>query len=127
VDKSSEFDFNNGKGQVESFSVTLLDVITLWHFTGIGNIRTYVYASDGDFPAGDLDSLPYRPTAEEREANPYHVVAKGTGKERLCDIEHTPYGEWIYIRLYRLCRGGQTSPARESTRSFPDTSDYFRK
>ena len=73
------FDFDNGKGPVGSFPVTLPDLITLWKSTGVPNIRTFAHASGG-FPTGDLTSLPEGPTLKERERNPYQVSVIATAE-----------------------------------------------
>ena len=73
--KSSDlvpFDFDNEKGPVDSFPVTLPDLVTLWKSTGVPNIRIFAHASGG-FPMGDMALLPDGPTTEEREGNPYQV------------------------------------------------------
>lgn len=68
------FDFGDGRGAVSSFPATLPDLLTLWKSTGVENIRTYVNFSDDAFPTDNLDLLPTGPTAEQREANPFHVA-----------------------------------------------------
>lgn len=73
------FDFDKGKGPVNSFPVTLPDLITLWKSTGIPNIRTFVHASGG-FPNGDLALMPDGPTLEERESHPYQISAVVTAE-----------------------------------------------
>lgn len=74
------FDFDDGKGPVDSFPVTLPDLITLWKSTGVPNIKTFVHASGG-FPTGALAELPDGPTAEEREGNPYQVSVVATAED----------------------------------------------
>ncbi|KAG4424466.1 hypothetical protein IFR04_002344 [Cadophora malorum] len=74
------FDFDNGKGPVDSFPVTLPDLVTLWKSTGVPNIRTFVHASGG-FPTGELALLPDGPTLEERERSPYQVSVVATAED----------------------------------------------
>ncbi|KAI3322700.1 Saccharopine dehydrogenase-domain-containing protein [Xylariaceae sp. AK1471] len=81
VANTIEFDFDNGEGPVGCFPVTLPDLITIWKSTNVENITTFAYASGSSFPASDLDLLPNGPTAEEREANPYHAAVKVVGKD----------------------------------------------
>ncbi|GGF85848.1 membrane protein [Azorhizobium oxalatiphilum] len=71
------FDF--GKGPVDSFPVTLPDLITIAKATGIPNIETFVHVSGDAFPAGDLSHLPDGPSAEAREANRYQAAVQVTG------------------------------------------------
>jgi short subunit dehydrogenase-like uncharacterized protein len=78
VENTMGFDFNNGSGGVTCFPITLPDLITIWKANGIANIRTYVDTSDLAFPTGDLASLPDGPTAEQREASPYHAAVTVT-------------------------------------------------
>lgn len=76
----TSFDFDNGKGLVDSFPVTLPDLITLGKSTSVPNIRTFVHASGG-FPTGELASLPDGPTSEERSENPYQVSVVATTED----------------------------------------------
>ncbi|KAJ5744902.1 NAD(P)-binding protein [Penicillium manginii] len=72
--QTANFDFDDGNGNVISFPVTLPDLLTISKSSGIANIRTFAHASSLSFPTGDLDLLADGPTAEEREATPYHAV-----------------------------------------------------
>jgi short subunit dehydrogenase-like uncharacterized protein len=74
VGQTRTFDFQNGKGQVECFPITLPDLITVRKSTGVGAIRTFVHASEAIFPTGDMYSMPDGPTAQEREASPYDAA-----------------------------------------------------
>lgn len=74
----SQFDFEDGRGAVSCFQVTLPDLITIGKSTGVDNVRTYVNVSGDAFPAGDLHELPNGPTAEQRQANPYHAAVMVT-------------------------------------------------
>jgi short subunit dehydrogenase-like uncharacterized protein len=69
-------DFENGRGNVENYPVTLPDLITIWKSTGVRNIRTFVHAAGDAFPSGDLSELPDGPTEKEREATPYHAAVE---------------------------------------------------
>jgi short subunit dehydrogenase-like uncharacterized protein len=76
--KTQQFDFGDGRGAVACFPVTLPDLITIWRSTHVRNIGTFVNASGDAFPTGDLDALPEGPTAEQREASPYHAAVTVT-------------------------------------------------
>jgi short subunit dehydrogenase-like uncharacterized protein len=76
-----KFDFDDGNGVVDSFPITLPDLITIWKATGVPNIRTYVHAADDVFPKGDLKSLPDGPTAEERKKSPYQAALDVTNAD----------------------------------------------
>jgi short subunit dehydrogenase-like uncharacterized protein len=67
-----------GQGVVDSFQVTLPDLITIWRATGVPNIETFVHVSGGGFPQGDLSALPDGPTEQERLDNRYKAVAEVT-------------------------------------------------
>lgn len=74
--ESKDFDFADGKGAVSCFPVTLPDLFTIWASTGTRNIGTFVHQASGTgFPTENIESLPTGPTAEEREASPYHASA----------------------------------------------------
>jgi short subunit dehydrogenase-like uncharacterized protein len=75
---TAPFDFADGRGAVQCFPVTLPDLITVHKSFGISNIRTFANASGTAFPTGDLAALPDGPTAEERDANPYHAAVAVT-------------------------------------------------
>lgn len=76
------FDFKDGRGEVDSFPITLPDLITLGRSTGSGDIGTFVNVSSSDgFPSADPATLPDGPSAEEREANPYHAAVSVTNKD----------------------------------------------
>jgi short subunit dehydrogenase-like uncharacterized protein len=68
---SKDFDFNDGKGGVACYAITLPDLVAMWKSHGVGDIRTFVHASDASFPTGDLSEMPDGPTAEERKMTPY--------------------------------------------------------
>jgi short subunit dehydrogenase-like uncharacterized protein len=67
------FDFGDGRGGVTSFPTKLPDLITLRKATGVSNVQTFVHVFETEFPTGDLSKHPDGPTAEERNANPYHA------------------------------------------------------
>jgi short subunit dehydrogenase-like uncharacterized protein len=71
-------DFDFGSGPATSFPVTLPDLITIWHATGIPTIETFVHVTEGVFPEGDLAAMPDGPSAEQREANRYHAAVEVT-------------------------------------------------
>nr|WP_314468936.1 saccharopine dehydrogenase NADP-binding domain-containing protein [uncultured Novosphingobium sp.] len=79
ADEVRTFDF--GDGPATAFPVTLPDLITIWRATDIPDIETFVYVTDGAFPAGDLTAMPDGPTAEQREANRYHASVEVTGAD----------------------------------------------
>jgi short subunit dehydrogenase-like uncharacterized protein len=83
VERSAEEmrDFDFGNGPATSFPVTLPDLITIWHATGIHNIETFVHVTEGTFPEGDLAAMPDGPTVEQREASRYHAVVEVTGAD----------------------------------------------
>ncbi|KAI0195785.1 hypothetical protein EV127DRAFT_508544 [Xylaria flabelliformis] len=73
INNTRQFDFDDGNGTVSCFPVTLPDLITIWKSTRVPDIRTFVRTSAGSFPTTDLAAMPDGPTAEQREANPYHA------------------------------------------------------
>jgi short subunit dehydrogenase-like uncharacterized protein len=75
--RARPFDF--GLGEVESFPLTLPDLITIWRTTGVPHIETYVHASGDAFPQGDLQALSAGPTAGQREANRYQAAVEVIG------------------------------------------------
>lgn len=70
------FDF--GRGPVDSFQVTLPDLITISRATGVPDIETFVHVTGGGFPQGDLSALPDGPSEQERLANRYQAVVEVT-------------------------------------------------
>jgi short subunit dehydrogenase-like uncharacterized protein len=74
-------DFDFGNGPATSFPVTLPDLITIWRDTGVPNIETYVYLTDGAFPEGDLTAMPAGPTLSQRAASRYHAAVEVTGED----------------------------------------------
>lgn len=70
------FDF--GQGAVDSFQVTLPDLITIWRATGVPDIETFVHVTGNGFPTGDLSLLPDGPTEDERLANRYQAIVEVT-------------------------------------------------
>ncbi|WP_286194928.1 hypothetical protein [Agrobacterium sp. Ap1] len=71
-----KFDF--GQGAVDSFQVTLPDLITIWRATGIPDIETFLHVTGNGFPTGDLSLLPDGPTEDERLANRYQAIVEVT-------------------------------------------------
>lgn len=71
-------DFNFGKGPQSSFPVTLPDLVTIHHATGVPDIETFVHVTTGAFPTGDIKDLPAGPSTEERAANRYHAAVEVT-------------------------------------------------
>jgi short subunit dehydrogenase-like uncharacterized protein len=71
-----KFDF--GQGAVDSFQVTLPDLITIWRATGAPDIETFVHVTGNGFPTGDLSLLPDGPTEDERLANRYQAIVEVT-------------------------------------------------
>jgi short subunit dehydrogenase-like uncharacterized protein len=74
-------DFDFGDGPATSFPVTLPDLITIWRDTGVPNIETYVYLTDGAFPEGNLAAMPAGPTLNQREASRYHAAVEITDED----------------------------------------------
>jgi len=70
------FDF--GQGAVDSFQVTLPDLITIWRATRVPNIETFAHVTGDGFPQGDLSLLPEGPSEEERLANRYQAIVELT-------------------------------------------------
>lgn len=75
-DSSELRDFNFGSYQASCFPVTLPDLITIAHLTGIRDIETYVHVSGSAFPDGDLTMLPAGPDAQAREINRYQATVE---------------------------------------------------
>jgi short subunit dehydrogenase-like uncharacterized protein len=67
-----------GQGPVDSFQVTLPDLITIWRATGVPDIETFVHVTGNGFPTGDLSLLPDGPTEDERLANRYQAIVEVT-------------------------------------------------
>ncbi|KAI1734814.1 Saccharopine dehydrogenase-domain-containing protein [Xylaria scruposa] len=82
INNTKQFDFDDGHGPVSCFPVTLPDLITIWKSTKVPDIRTFVRTSAGSFPTTDLTAFPDGPTAEQREANPYHASVIITEQDR---------------------------------------------
>lgn len=78
-----QFDFDDGKGKVDCFPVTLPDLITIENQTAVSDIRTFVHVSDGGFPSGNLADLPRGPTYEQRRENPYHAAVAVTSSDHI--------------------------------------------
>ena len=71
-------DFDFGGGPQSSFPVTLPDLVTIHHATGVPNIETFVHITAGAFPTGQIKDLPAGPSVEEREASRYHAAVEVT-------------------------------------------------
>ncbi|MVA12236.1 hypothetical protein GOZ78_19680 [Agrobacterium vitis] len=71
-------DFDFGSGPRSSVPVTLPDLVTIHHATGVPDIDTFVHVTGGAFPNGDVKNLPAGPSFVEREANRYHAAVKVT-------------------------------------------------
>jgi short subunit dehydrogenase-like uncharacterized protein len=82
AESPKEFDFADGNGRVECIHVILPDLITIEKSTGISSVRTFVHISGNVFPTGDARELPNGPTAEERNANPYHAAVEIVAKDK---------------------------------------------
>lgn len=74
-DELRDFDF--GSGPRSSFPVTLPDLVTIHHATGVPDVDTFVHATAA-FPTGDAKDLPAGPGFEEREASRYHASVEVT-------------------------------------------------
>lgn len=119
---TAKFDFDNGKGPVECFPVTLPDLVTMWKSTSIANIKTFVHVSGDAFPTGTLNSLPDGPTAEQRRMNPYDASLSITTEDGSVThaILHTVNGysftpiasvEAVRRVIAGAARGGFQTPA----------------
>lgn len=73
------FDF--GEGPVLCAPLSLGDLVTGWHSTGIVNITMFVHVSGDAFPEGDLSRLPDGPSAEERDAHRARAVVEVVGTD----------------------------------------------
>ena len=76
-----QFDFDDGRGSVDCFPVTMPDLITIHKFLGIQTLRTFAHASGSTFSSADPDALSTGPTIEERDANSYDAAVTVTTKE----------------------------------------------
>lgn len=72
--KPTDVDFGDGRGPLPRFPSNDPQVITLWKVFGIPNISTYCVKTGGDFPTGELESIPEGPDAEQRRVAPYHAA-----------------------------------------------------
>lgn len=70
-----------GQGAVDSFQVTLPDLITIWRATGVPNIETFVHVTGNGFPEGDLSLLPDGPSEQERLENRYQAIVEVTNMD----------------------------------------------
>jgi short subunit dehydrogenase-like uncharacterized protein len=73
------FDF--GAGPVDCFALTLPDLITIWHATGVANIETFVHVSANAFPPDDLATLPDGPSEAHLLANRYQAAVEVAGED----------------------------------------------
>jgi short subunit dehydrogenase-like uncharacterized protein len=73
------FDF--GEGPVTCAPLSLGDLITAWHSTGIPNIAAFVNVTGSAFPEGDLSRLPDGPSREERDEQRARAVVEVTGAD----------------------------------------------
>jgi short subunit dehydrogenase-like uncharacterized protein len=94
AESGREFEFGDGRGRVECIPAILPDLITIEKATGVSNVRTFVQISGTSFPTGNLTALPDGPTAEERDANPYHAAVEIVAKDgtRQSAVLHTVNG-----------------------------------
>lgn len=74
-------DFNFGHGLASCFPVTLPDLITIAHHTGIGQIETYVHVSGNAFPEGRVEAMPDGPDAQARERDRYQAAVEVVGAD----------------------------------------------
>jgi short subunit dehydrogenase-like uncharacterized protein len=75
-DPSDLRDFDFGAFQARCFPVTLPDLITIAHQTGVPDIETYVHVSGGAFPDGDLAKPGDGPDAQQRDSNRYQAAVE---------------------------------------------------
>lgn len=78
---NAQFDFDDGRGYVDCFPVTLPDLITIHKFLGIQTLRTFAHASGSAFSSADYNNLSTGPTIEERDANPYDAAVTVVTKD----------------------------------------------
>lgn len=71
-------DFDFGLGLKSSFPVTLPDLLTIHHATGVADIGTFVHVSSNAFPRGDVSNLAAGPSAKERDENRYQAAIEVT-------------------------------------------------
>lgn len=71
-------DFDFGQGPKSSFPLTLPDLLTIQHVTGVANIATFVHLSSSTFSAGDVSQLAAGPSEQEREENRYRAAVEVT-------------------------------------------------
>lgn len=71
-------DFDFGRGLKSSFPVTLPDLLTIHHATGVADIGTFVHVSSNAFPTGDVSNLAAGPSAKERDENRYQAAIEVT-------------------------------------------------
>lgn len=115
-DPSGTRPFDFGMGEVESFPLTLPDLITIWRATGVPNIETYVHASGDAFPQGDLQALPAGPTAGQRDASRYQAAvgvtdADGTvGRSVLDTVNGYTFTALAAAEAARRVLGGEVRP-----------------
>ncbi|EKG19920.1 Saccharopine dehydrogenase / Homospermidine synthase [Macrophomina phaseolina MS6] len=105
---TEQFDFEDGKGHVACLPMSLPNLIILWRSMHVKNIRTFVHTSGGAFSDGEVDALPDGPTAEERDANPYHAVVAVTGKDGTTkrEVLHTVNGyAFTFITSAKAAQG----------------------
>ncbi len=74
-------DFDFGSGPRSSFPVTLPDLVTIHHATGVSDIDTYVHVTAGAFPTGDAKQMPAGPSLKERKASRYYAAVEVTGTD----------------------------------------------
>lgn len=72
--RTAQFNFENGRGEVNCFPVTLPDLITIPKSLSVQTLRTFAHASGTAFASQDPSTLPSGPTASEREAHPYDAA-----------------------------------------------------
>lgn len=133
-DSSRQFDFDNGDRPVSCFPVTLPDLITIGTSTGVANIRTFACVGDSgtmSFPDNDK-TIPDGPTAEEREANPYHAVVAvtdadgGVGRAVLHTVNGYTFSAMPLVEAARRALAGEVkagfkTPATLFGKDFVDT------
>jgi hypothetical protein len=78
---NAQFDFDDGRGDVDCFPVTLPDLITIHKFLGVQNLRAFAHASGRAFSTDGHSTMPTGPTSEERDANPYDAAVTVTTKD----------------------------------------------
>ncbi|MBX4892979.1 saccharopine dehydrogenase family protein [Rhizobium bangladeshense] len=109
-------DFDFGSGPRSSFPVTLPDLVTIHHATGIPDIETFVHVSAGAFPTGEVRQMPAGPSLKEREASRYHAAVEVTDadgtvvRSRLDTVNGYTFTAMAAVEAARRVLAGEVRP-----------------